>query len=277
VGDFLNNGTVTFVIDGGLYSSLTYNGSQVSKTGLYSWNIDANNKLTFTLISVLPQSRFLLPKWSNKNFTGGGESLGIVPIDINNDGKLDVALFSQPVKSGDNNYSEVQFMQNDGNGNFTDVTDTVLVGYNNNLRVSYVPRLIDINGDGLMDILASGGGGFSTQWLLKSSDGKYVATWAGQSNDFLNQTNELTGGTAASADHSNSLNFIKDPSGKLHLVTYVQFQGTGRRQLRVYTSLLGTPASGNSPQTASNLSTQAWPYLQSPANNPSLAATVQGY
>jgi dTDP-4-dehydrorhamnose reductase len=85
---------------------------------------------------------------------------------------------------------------------------------------------------------------------------------------FLNQTNELTGGTAASADHSNSLNFIKDPSGKLHLVTYVQFQGTGRRQLRVYTSLLGTPASGNSPQTASNLSTQAWPYLQSPANNP---------
>lgn len=234
------------------------------------------------MISRLPQSRFFLSKWTSKNFTGY-ENLGIVPIDINNDGKLDVAMFSQPVKSNDNNYSEVQFMQNDGNGNFTDVTDTVLVGYNTNLRVSYVPRLIDINGDGLMDILASGGGGYSTQWLLKSSDGKYVATWTGQSNDFLRQTYELAGGSAASADHTNSLNFIKDPSGQLHLVTYVQLVtyaqvgGNGRRQLRVYTSLLGTPASGNSPQTASNLSTQAWPYLQSPANNPSLAATVQGY
>jgi len=113
--------------------------------------------------------------------------------------------------------------------------------------------------------------------LLKSSDGKYVAKWAGQSTDFLTQTYGLAGGSATSADHSGNLNFIKDASGKLHLVTYVQFLGSGRRQLRVYTSLLGTPASGQMPQTASNLSTQAWPYLQSPANNPSLAAIVQNY
>lgn len=275
VGDFLNNGTVTFVLDGGLNG---YQGSTVSRTGLYSWNIDANNKLTFTLISVLPQSRFLLSKWSSKNFTGV-ENLGIVSLDVNNDGKLDVAMFSQPVKSNDNNYSEVQFMQNDGSGNFTDVTDTVLVGYNTSSRVSYVPRLFDINGDGLMDILASGGdsNGTSTQWLLKSSDGKYVATWTGQSTDFLTQTYGLAGGSASSADHSNSLNFIKDASGQLHLVTYVQFLGSGRRQLRVYTSLLGTPASGKASQTAVNLSTQAWPYLQAPVNNPSLAATAQNY
>jgi len=276
VGDFLNNGTVTFILNGGLHT--TYNGVQVTNVGLYSWGTDANNKLTFTLISRLPQSRFLLPKWTSKSFTSY-ENLGIVPIDINNDGKLDVAMFSQPVKSNDNNYSEVQFMQNDGSGNFTDVTDTVLVGYNNSSRVSYVPRLFDINGDGLMDILASGGdsNGTSTQWLLKSSDGKYVAKWAGQSTDFLTQTYALAGGSAVSADHSNSVNFIKDPSGQLHLVTYVNIQGAGRRQLQVYTSLLGFPASGNAQQTSANLGAQAWPYLKSATHNPSLATTAQNY
>ena len=60
VGDFLNNGTVSSVLDGGLYGNLLYNGNKVSSVGLYAWNIDENNKLSFTLISTLPQSRFFL-------------------------------------------------------------------------------------------------------------------------------------------------------------------------------------------------------------------------
>ena len=52
---------------------------------------------------------------------------------------------------------------------------------------------------------------------------------------------------------------------------------TNIRQTPEPLTILGNPASGSSPQTATNLSSQAWPYLQSPANNPALAATAQSY
>ncbi|NBT47329.1 MAG: VCBS repeat-containing protein [Actinobacteria bacterium] len=272
VGDFLNNGTVSFVLDGGLYGNLLYNGNKVSSVGLYAWNIDENNKLSFTLISTLPQSRFFLPKWSAKKFTGY-ENLGIVPLDINGDGKLDVALFSQPVKSDDNNYSEIQFLQNEGGGIFKDVTDDVLLGYNTDTRVSYIPRLLDFNGDGLLDILASGGDGEgkSSQWLVKSKDGKYVSKWGSELTDFLTQTYQMAGGKVSGADHSNSVNIIPDPYGNLHLVTYVQFQGDSNRRLNVYTAKLGQPLAKTPVLTAVGIADQNWPYMMTSTNNPALA------
>jgi hypothetical protein len=60
--------------------------------------------------------------------------------DFNSDNVTDAIVFSQPgrVAPGTStNYSEIQFLRNNGGGNFTDVTDSTLVGYNTNTRGTY--------------------------------------------------------------------------------------------------------------------------------------------
>ena len=48
-------------------------------------------------------------------------------------------------------YSEIQFMSNDGSGTFTDVTESTLYGYDTEGHASYNPRFFDINDDGIDD------------------------------------------------------------------------------------------------------------------------------
>jgi hypothetical protein len=194
-----------------------------------------------------------------------------------NDNVMDAIVFSQPgrVATGTStNYSEIQFLRNSGNGSFTDVTDSTLVGYNTNTRTTYQPKFLDLNGDGLIDILVSGGDntGSSSQFLLKSSDGKYVATYANVLTDYLKQVKDLAGG-----DNSNhKVDVVRAPDGKLYLVSAVSFMNGTDRQLAVYISALGSQ-SVTTAQTAVNLMLQKWPYMTVPQANEALARTVATY
>ena len=255
----------------------TPGGPGSNPTKMYSWNIDASNKLSFTEISTLPTPRFELPKWSGHGFTGS-HGVRVVTYDFNTDGIPDTLIFSQPgVTTSYNKYSEIQFLQNLGQGSFTDVTDTILIGYNTNTRVCYNPKFLDLNGDGREDILVSGadstGANNSTQFLLKSSDGKYVAAYQNIMTDFTTQVNSIHG----TDNVANTVNMLQAPDGKLYLVSAVSFLNTaGDRQLAVYMSELGTQ-SITTAKSAVDLLLAKWPYMTVPQANAILAQTSASY
>jgi hypothetical protein len=74
--------------------------------------------------------------------------------DYDNDGDNDVLISSMIwVEDGRDAAGVIQFLNNDGLGNFTDVTEEVLFNYNLGNAGSHDPRLLDINRDGFLDIV----------------------------------------------------------------------------------------------------------------------------
>ena len=269
VADFLNNGTTTFITT----DTASANG-HVQK--LWGWTINSSNNLSFNEIATLPTSRFNLPKWQAIGILDS-HNVRVAAHDFNSDNKTDAIVFSQPghVAPGTStNYSEIQFLRNNGAGSFTDVTDTILVGYNTNTRTTYQPKFLDLNGDGLIDILVSGGdnSGTSSQFLLKSTDGKFVATYGRVLTDYIKQVKDMAGGDG----HDHTVNVIRAPDGKLYLVSAVSFLNGSDRQLAIYMSSLGSQTVTTA-QTALNLILQKWPYMTVPQANEALARTVATY
>jgi len=151
---------------------------------MYRWNLDSQGSLQVDLVATLPLPRFELPKWSDKNFDPSNIAMGrshdvrAVPWDFNADGRLDILVFSRPAftKHEWPEYSEIQFLENQGNGVFSDVTDQKLLNYDNETHVTYQPVFIDIDGDGLHDIFISSGdySAYNSTFVLKrQSDGKF--------------------------------------------------------------------------------------------------------
>ena len=272
IGDFMGTGQGQLVV-----SDAASDIAGTNPTKLYSWAIDSNNKLNFTLVSTLPTPRFELPKWAGHGFAASSHNVRAVTYDFNDDKIPDVLIFSRPGLDNINRkYSEIQFLKNDSKGVFSDVTDTVLIGYDTNTYVCYNPKFLDLNGDGREDILVSGsdftGVNNSTQFLLKSSDGKYVSAYQNIMTDFVAQVNTIQG-----ADNmGNTVNLLKAPNGKLYLVSAVSFYQQGDRQLAVYMSELGSQ-SVTTAQTAVNLILQKWPYMTVPQANAVLAQTSATY
>jgi len=261
--DFLNNNTTTLIVTDNHVDNAT-------STRMYSWNIDSSDRLGFSEISILPQPRFTLPKWAPYGITTS-HAVRVAAHDFNNDNVMDAIVFSRP---GDfsKHYSEVQFLKNNGGGNFSDVTDTTLVNYNTNTQITYQPKFLDLNGDGLTDILVSGNN--SAQFLLKSADGKYVATFGNVMADFLSQTTSMT--TGATTYQDGKVNVIRGSDGQLYLVTTVNFMNGSDNQIAVYASKLGTQSTTTA-QSAVNLIRQKWSYMSPAQANAVLAQTAATY
>ncbi len=270
--DFLNNGTVTILaVD---------QGHAFNKPGLYSWQLDNSNQLVFSEIGQGPLPRFELPKWNSYNFGGGAagqrsHNVRVVANDWNSDGVADAIVLSRPSRTNGEwpRYSEIQFLKNNGAGGFTDETDNVVVGYNTNTVVSYNPRFTDINGDGLVDILLPTAGDFagannSSQILLKTSDGKFMAAHQNVLTDFSSQSNAI----ANVSNTGNTLNVIKSPDNKLYLATAVKLSNN---QMAVYLSLVGD----NFVNTAQAISTiqSKWPWMSDAGANEVLSKTSKTY
>jgi len=269
VADFLNNNTTTFITT----DNWSANG-QVQK--LWSWSIDSGNNLQWNELATLPTSRFNLQKWKDIGILDS-HNVKVSAHDFNRDNVMDAIVFSQPgrVMPGTRtDYSEIQFLRNNGAGSFTDVTDSTLVGYNTNTQSTYQPKFLDLNGDGLIDILVSGAdnAGTSSQFLLRSTDGKYVASHAKVLTDYLKQVRDMAGGDS----FNHTVNVVTAPDGKLHLVSAVSFMNGNDRQLAVYLSALGSQ-SVTTAQTAINLMLQKWPYMTVAQANDALARTVATY
>jgi hypothetical protein len=279
VADFVGNGSKQLIITDNACNTSNPGCTGASSTKMYTWTVDTNaNNLQFNFHSELPKPRFDLPKWAGYGFAGS-HSVRAAAHDFNDDGRPDAILFSMPVAAApdtDTKYSEVQFLANQGTGSFADVTDTTLVGYNHRTYVTYNPKFLDLNGDGKIDILVSGhdytGQNNSTQFLLKSNDGKYVAAYQNILTDFATQVNTIQN----TSNTGNTVNLLKGPDGKLYLLSAVSFMNGADRQLAVYMSPLGNQSTTTA-QQAVDLILQKWPYMTVPQANDALARTAPTY
>jgi hypothetical protein len=213
LGDFLGNGQKQAIfVDAGSGSNDTF---------LYSINIDSTSKIIgFIKISTLPG-----PVLTDSH------DIRARVIDFDYDGKLDVVVFSYRygLTSETQPRSEVQFLKNMGDGQFTDVTSTVRVGYTNTSGMGYAPVFRDFNGDGRLDLFFSGPDWFSnkqhksTTLLLQQANGTFKESFKTE----LSQAIESDGGQAVLAQGPNQAFYlIKETSWKQDGLTRVYVHKT---------------------------------------------------
>jgi len=170
LADFLGNGTITAItVDSYINGTDDF--------GLFKFKSDFN----LELFSVLPQSRL------GKN----GHDVRVKAFDFSHDGLMDAIVFTRASYNGTTwpKLSQIQFLENQGNGNFKDVTTTRLIGYEQNSNASYTPNFVDINLDGIVDIFmseASWGDKYqSTSILMGQHDGSFIDTGRLQLSSYI--------------------------------------------------------------------------------------------
>jgi Ca2+-binding RTX toxin-like protein len=252
VGDFLGDGSVSIV-------STDYPKNLTFYSVLWSLSFDANNNPQIKFVADLPTPRFQLNKWSSYNFGPQGEAISTpshncqsFAMDFNSDGLMDVVIISRPNLTNNSTwpfYSEVQFCKNTGNGQFVDVTDSVLVGYNNNSSACYQPLVGDFNGDGLQDIFLSQGdhvGYVSTSLLIQSPNGQFLDTGRSQFSklfqDCIQKTKPLVsnGFAPGIVNGGGPMTIAKGGDGKYYVftnITYLSDNATSTKEIIYATPL----------------------------------------
>ena len=276
IADFMGTGGSSIILT-------DQNAWQSGNNRLYSWSMVDNGRPTLdfhlTMISALPDSRFLLPKWSGYGFAGSHDYRALA-FDFDNSGLAGAVIFSRPLQANGTggyvwpNYSEIQFLKNQGGGVFADVTDTTLVGYNTATSAShYNPKLMDVNNDGLIDIVLGGTSWTSStgaQVLIHTREHKYVSSYGTVIDAFLGQSLALEKAINASAETgANGTVFVKGPDGNMYLATAVSYTSNGQQQKAIYLSQLGAN-SANAQATAASVK-QTWPWMSDAQVNTVLA------
>tara|TARA_E500000178_G_scaffold323284_1_gene348729 strand:- start:11995 stop:14319 length:2325 start_codon:yes stop_codon:yes gene_type:complete len=265
IGNFMNNGGNNEIIVTDAQCPSNGNGAScdnTKKTKLYSVDFTGGGA-NYTWISDLPASNAVTE-----------HHVRVVNHDYNEDGNADVIVFSLD-SDGGQKLSEIQFLQNDGTGTFTDTTSTTLVGYQTNTSSTYKPRFFDINGDGKTDILVSGGThdtNNSHQFLLKTTDNKYVAAYQNVLEGFMDDVASISGNTTLGS----TVNIFEGDDGNKYLVTWASTAlTTSDTKIQVFMSRLdGTTIAAG---TAVNMIQNAWSYLSDAQAAQALVDTGQSF
>ena len=270
IADFMGNGTSTIILT-------DQNSWQAGNNRLYSWSMVDGGRPTqdfeLNMIATLPNSRFLLPKWSSYNFAGSHDYRALA-FDFDNSGLTSAVIFSRPALTNGvwPDFSEIQFLKNQGGGRFVDVTDNVLVGYDTKTPPSYNPKLMDVNSDGLIDIVLTGTSASTNkgaQVLIHTKEHKYVASYAAIIDAFVGQSINIERAINASAEGGgNGIVFVKGPDGNMYLATAVNYN-SGTQQKAIYLSKLG--GTTMSAQATAAAIKQVWPWMSDGQVNTVLA------
>lgn len=277
--DFLGNGTTSIIVTDAQTTTIQ------DQTRLLTYSTSSGS-LTLTTAKVLPIPRFDLPayaQYDQYNTTNQPKSHTIrsYAFDFDHSGIPSAVLITAPNWTVSNyipEKSEIQFLKNDGAGNFTDVTDSVLVGYNKMLQPDYNPQFLDINGDGLTDIFLGGETWDSnitnTAVLVHTAEHKYVYSYAEIFTAFQNQVldmERLVSGNWLAGGGQTSI--ILGPNNTFYMVSMLSVTNptTGAQEKAIYLSKMGQQTF-SARATAAAIK-QAWPYLSDSSVNQILAST----
>ena len=280
---------------------LTDQGSARASTGsvnnLYSYNIDlANSRVDVSHVSALPAPRFELPRWTGQGFTNGHDVRVLADIQLTTGRKASsqAVVSDAVVISRANQYdagharagqwpehSEVQFLLNNGAGTFTDVTDTVLKGYNVNSVASYNPSFRDINGDGRLDIVIPGNswtsnsGGQILIWQSATNvyGFEYQASYATVMSAFQDGVKSLESNATFVAT---GVALVQDASGTMYIATAV---GTdpGNTGHATHRAIYITPLNGMTYNQTRAAIVANWPWLSSAQVNDIMNQSTRTY
>jgi hypothetical protein len=203
LADFLGDGSTTaFMVD--------YGADRTSNSVLMRFVSDGAGNITDIARVSTPPGPLL---------GSSGHNVRAKAFDFNTDGLMDVLVFTR--ENWDGNQwpvnSRIQFLKNNGGGQFVDVTSDVLIGYSTHSNVSYSPVFIDINGDRRVDVFLSEsqyGASNSTALLIQNSDGKFVDTARSQ----LSAQVSSNGGMATA---------LRGPGGAIYFAFESQTYGGG--------------------------------------------------
>ena len=280
IADFMGNGSSSVILT-------DQNNWQRGNNRLYTWSMTdgalngrpGTQDFNLTMVAALPDSRFFLPKYTALGVIGSHDYRALA-FDFDNSGLTSAVIFSRPVQrnaAGDlywPAYNEIQFLKNRGGGTFIDVTDSTLVGYNTNSSAThYNPKLMDVNNDGLIDIVLSGSswtGSTGPQVLIHTSGHKFVSSHSQIFDAFLGQTLQLETALHNTAGHgANGIVFVRGPDDKMYLATAVSYVSAGVQQKAIYLSQLGA-TTANAQATAAAIK-QTWPWMSDGQVNTVLA------
>jgi len=199
-GDLDSSGTQSFVV------------VDVSTATAFkdTWIYKLDSNLQSYKVAELPVPYF---ERSNATTTSRSADVSCVIGDLNSDGRPDIvvvsALMDDTIVSASGAQSQVQIYMNQGNLTFTETTDTAFVGgYNQSTLSSYTPKLIDLNGDGKLDLwlmntnsaVSSGGTAESAnQAWINSGSGTFTQAKRSYLNTVVQAYNLLSGSNSNTA------------------------------------------------------------------------------
>jgi len=233
-GDFWINNQANGFTYMAHYSS--WSGSQAFRgSGLCSGDLDGSGTQSFVVVDVSTATAFKdtwiykldsnlqsykvaelpIPYFERSNTTTTSRSADVSCVigDLNSDGRPDIvvvsALMDDTIVSASGAQSQVQIYMNQGNLTFTETTDTAFVGgYNQSTLSSYTPKLIDLNGDGKLDLwlmntnsaVSSGGTAESAnQSWINSGSGTFTQSKRSYLNTVVQAYNLLSGSNSNTA------------------------------------------------------------------------------
>ena len=176
LGDFMNDGTVTAIV-----SDTPGAANSAMDTMLFGFDFsDASGDARLVPINTLP-----IPPLETIRPDLGSHDFRVKSVDFNHDGRLDAVVFAS--RNGDDGSwhyeSTMQFLQNQGNGEFVDVTASILLGHDGRAMLPYAPRIRDFDRDGLVDFYVDGASysddvqsRVSTAFLMQSDQGTFIDT-----------------------------------------------------------------------------------------------------
>ena len=204
VADYFGDGSVGVVISDSA-------NNKPSDTILYSASLGGDAIWHINERVRLPSPYFLFLSGSYANGIDPSHDVRSIPFDFSGDGLVDDIIISRPWIVGNlwPQKSHIQFLKNQGGGVFVDSTSQYLVGYDENSNASYLPIIIDVNGDGRKDIYLSEasyvGPYNSTALLMQDRNGRFIDSYRKKLSSII----QNKGGIST---------IVKGPRGYLYIV-----------------------------------------------------------
>lgn len=218
--------------------------SDTDDTTLFTWSLSSGDPAVAGTLTLTVAGSFA----ADTNTTSPNDhTVRVLAFDYDGDSDTDVIAFSRPL--GQTGASVVDFLANDGAGNFTKDT-AALTNYTggSHLGINYQPKLISIDGAGGSDILLSGTGYTSvndtTRILVNNDDGTFTDTY---STNFTTNWDAKKAVTYGARDTGMPQQIVLGPSNNYYIVTLVTYTADdtfdGTYLFGVFTTNIGTDIS----------------------------------